>query len=644
MCGLVGLWDLKKRYRSSEIISLVDKMCKTLKSRGPDDQDIWIDKKNNFCFGHRRLSILEISDLGRQPMISKNQRYVISYNGEIYNYREIKDELLKFGITFKGNCDTEILLESINYWGLEKTLKKICGMFAFGLWDKKKRKFFLIRDRLGIKPVYWSKQKNVIYFGSQTKCFLEDKKWERKINVDSLLNYFQFGYIPHPNSIYQNTHQLSPGCYLEINFKGNIKIRKYWNLKKVALNNKYNFNSKNNIKEEFSQLLEKVVSQHMISDVPIASFLSGGIDSSVISLMMQKLIKDKKIKTYSVGFKDKTFFDETKYANSIAKILKTDHVNLFINSKEILNNVPSILKEYDEPFADSSQLPTYLLSKLMRQNVKVCLSGDGGDELFGGYNRYLFAKKIKKIFSIFPFIARKFFSEIILKAPSTKVDFFLSKLGDKFHKRFNSDRLQKFAEILEIKEFDNVYNHLLSFYEKDEIPVNKDLLINRKKVFNFDINVPNYIERMQYFDTNFYLPNDILTKVDRASMAHGLEVRVPFLDHRIVEFAFKLPLESKIKNNKTKVILRNILEEKIPNKLLNRPKMGFAVPLMDWLRGPLKSWAYDLIYQSNINDGIIDNLSIKKIFNEHIEGKRNWQNKIWTVLVYLNWKQQNYQN
>ena len=643
MCGFAGLWDLKKRYQSQELITTVKKMCETLKSRGPDDNDIWLDKKNNFCFAHRRLSIIETSNLGRQPMISRNKRFVIAYNGEIYNYQEIKGELSGLGATFRGNCDTEVLLEAISYWGLNKTLKKICGMFAFGIWDKKKKKFFLARDRVGIKPVYWSMQNNVIYFGSQPKCFLKDKKWKKEINIDSLLNYLQFGYITYPSCIYKNTFQLDPGCFLEIDFKQTLKVTRYWDLQKIVQNNNFNYSSEKDIKDNFNQILEKVVSQHMISDVPIGCFLSGGIDSSIISLFMQKLIGERKIKTYSVGFSDKTLFDETKYANAIAKILETDHVNLYLNSKEILNNVPNILMEYDEPFADSSQLPTYLLSKLVKKNVSVCLSGDGGDELFGGYNRYLFAKRIKKIFSYIPYSLRKSLATIMIKTPPSKIDFIFSKLGDKFHKRFNSDKLQKFAEILKIKEFNSVYNHLISFFPQNEIPVNKDVLQERKKYFNFDIDSSNYIEKMQYFDANFYLPNDILTKVDRASMAHGLEVRVPFLDHRLIEFAFKLPLKMKIDNNKTKVILRDILRDKIPNKLLNRPKMGFAIPLGDWLRGPLKSWAHDLIYHS-VDDGIIDIKRVKKIFNEHIESKRNWQNKIWTILVYINWRQKYYLN
>ena len=644
MCGFVGLWDLKNKYRSHEIISIVKKMRDSLASRGPDDEGIWLDKSSNFCFGHRRLSILEVSRLGHQPMISKNKRYVIAYNGEIYNYQEIRNELSQIGFSFRGNSDTEVLLEAISYWGLDETLKKICGMFAFGVWDKRKKKLFLIRDRVGIKPIYWSFQNNVIYFGSQPKCFLTHKHWKKEININSLLNYFQFGYVPNPESIYKDTKQLQPGCYLELDSKGNSKIKKYWDLKKIVKNNNLNHPSKINFKEDLKDVLEKVVSQHMISDVPLGCFLSGGIDSSTISLIMQGLIKKKNVKTYSIGFSDKTLFDETKYANSISKILGTEHINLFLDSKAILNNIPKILNEYDEPFADSSQLPTYLLSKLMRKNVTVCLSGDGGDELFGGYNRYLFAKKIKTIYSFCPFYLRNFLSNLILKTASPKIDPFFSLFGDKFHKGFNTDKLQKFAEILKIKNFKNVYDHLISFYPENEIPVNQDILKKRKKHFTFNIDKPNYVEQMQYFDTNFYLPNDILTKVDRASMAHGLEVRVPFLDHRIIEFAFKLPQEMKINNNKTKVILRNILLDKIPQKLLDRPKMGFAVPLVDWLRGSLKNWAYDLIYSSDADDGIINIKSVKKTFDEHIQNKRNWQNKIWTILVYINWKQKYYLN
>ena len=641
MCGFVGFWDLKKKCRSKEITEIIKDMRGPIISRGPDDKGSWFDKKNHLILGHQRLSIIDTSQLGHQPMISRNSRFVISYNGEIYNFLDIKNELMNNGVTFKGSCDTEVLIEAISYWGIETTLKKVAGMFAFALWDIKNKKLFLARDRVGIKPLYWSLQNNIFYFGSQSKSFLANKKWKKIIDEKSLSNYFQFGYIPHPHSIYKDTYQLEPGHYLIVNSKGYCKKKSYWNLKKIVNEDKNIGQNIDDVKDELKNILKKVVSQHMVSDVPLGCFLSGGIDSSTIALIMQSISKEKSIKTYSVGYADKTLFDESYYAKQVAKILETEHLNVKVNSSDILQNITKILNEYDEPFADSSQLPTYLLSKVMKRNVTVCLSGDGGDELFGGYNRYLFAKKIKKTFSLLPYSSRKILSKIILSFQPNKIDNFFSFFGSKIYKKFNSDRIHKFADILKIKNFNEVYNHLISFFPENELPLNKEFLKGNNK-FNFDIDGPDFVKKMQVFDTLFYLPNDILTKVDRASMAHSLEVRVPFLDHRVIEYAFKLPTSMKIENNQTKVLLRDILYEKIPKKIINRPKMGFAVPLVDWLRGPLKEWAHDLIYQNETNDGVIDIKAIKKLFDEHISMKRNWQNKIWTILVYLNWKKNYY--
>lgn len=635
MCGITGFWDLNKK-RSKDLDVNIKNMTDCLYNRGPDDKGLWIDKKNCIAFGHRRLSILELTKLGKQPMFSKNKRFVISYNGEIYNYLEIKEELKKEGKHFKSNCDTEVLIESIDSWGIEKTLNKIAGMFSFAIWDSKKKKLYLARDRLGIKPLYWSIQNKIFYFGSQPKCFMANKYWKKKIQIKSLLYYFQFGYIAPPNSIFENTFQVQPGNYLSIDFKGSYQIKRYWNLNKNINKSKELFSSSKEYTERLKDLLGKVVSQHLISDVPLGAFLSGGIDSSIISLIMCQ--QKKNIDTFSVGYNDSSLFDETEHATKIAKIIGSNHTNLQINPKEILNNISNIVEEYDEPFSDSSQLPTFLLSKLVKKKVTVCLSGDGGDEIFGGYNRYLFAQKIKKVFSLSPYFLRKNISKLFLNISPNTYDSFFKMFGKIIHTKINGDKIHKFSDILGLNEFGEIYEHLLSFYPRNEIPVKNDLLKEYKKI-NFELDKNNFVEQMQLTDTNFYLPGDILTKVDRASMAHGLEMRVPLLDHRVVEFAFNLPMNLKIHQGQTKVILRNILKEEINEKFFDRPKMGFAIPLSDWLRGPLKDWAWDLINQKKLNDGLIDVSMVKHIFNEHISYKRNWQNKIWTILVYIIWKE-----
>ena len=635
MCGIAGFWDLNKK--SSKDLDLnIKKMTNCLYSRGPDDKGFWIDKKDCIALGHRRLSILELSKLGKQPMFSRNKRFIIIYNGEIYNYLEIKEELKKEGKSFKSNCDTEVLIEAIDSWGIQRTLIKIAGMFSFAIWDKKKKKIYLARDRLGIKPLYWSIQNKIFYFASQPKCFIANKYWKKKIQIKSLLYYFQFGYIAPPNSVFENTFQVKPGHYLSFDSKGSCQIKKYWDLNKKINKNKEFSHSTKEYTERLKDLLSKVISQHLISDVPLGSFLSGGIDSSTISLIMSQ--QKKNIDTFSAGYNNSDLFDETEYSTKIAKIIGSNHTNLQINPKEILNNISNIVEEYDEPFSDSSQLPTFLLSKLVKKKVTVCLSGDGGDEIFGGYNRYLFAQKIKKVFSLSPYFLRKNISKLFLNISPRAYDSFFKIFGKRIHTKINGDKIHKFSGILGIKDFRSIYEYLLSFNTKNEIPVNNELLKKYQKI-NFDLDNNNYVEQMQLTDVNFYLPGDILTKVDRASMAHSLEIRVPFLDHRIVEFAFNLPTNLKIHQGQTKVILRNILKEKINEKFFNRPKMGFAVPLSDWLRGPLKDWAWDLISQKKIDDGLIDVSKVKKIFNEHVTYKRNWQNKIWTILVYIIWKE-----
>jgi len=635
MCGIAGFWDLNKK-RSKDLHVNINNMTSCLDSRGPDDKGLWIDKKNCIAFGHRRLSILELSELGKQPMFSKNKRFVISYNGEIYNYLEIKEELKKEGKIFKSNCDTEVLIESIDSWGIEKTLNKIAGMFSFAVWDNKNKKLYLARDRLGIKPLYWSLQNKIFYFGSQPKCFIENKFWKKKIEIKNILYYFQFGYIAPPNSVFERTYQVEPGNYLSIDFNGSCKIKRYWDINK-KINKDKRVLKEEEYTEELKRLLNKVVSQHLISDVPLGSFLSGGIDSSTISLIMSQ--QKKNIETFSVGYKEKSkIFDESEYATNISKIIGSKHTNLEINPNEILNNISNIVEIFDEPFSDSSQLPTFLLSKLVRKRVTVCLSGDGGDEVFGGYNRYLFASKIKKIFNYSPYFLRKLMSKIFLNISPTLYDNFFQIFGKKVHTNINGDKIHKFSGILGLKNFEEMYEHLLSFFPVNEMPINNDVLKEYKKI-NFKLDTNNLVQYMQLTDTNFYLPGDILTKVDRASMAHGLEMRVPFLDHRVVEFACNLPENLKIHQGETKKILRNILNEKINRNFFDRPKMGFAVPLSDWLRGPLKDWAWDLINQRKLNDGLINVPLVKKIFHEHVSNKRNWQNKIWTILVYIIWKE-----
>ena len=631
MCGITGFWDLKQKSKKEHIRNIIENMTNVLQSRGPDDKGIWIDKKNNVSFGHRRLSIIELSKLGKQPMESKNKRYVISFNGEIYNFHELKNELIKEKIKFSSNSDTEVLIEALSYWGIKKTLQKISGMFAFALWDKKKKQLYLARDRFGIKPLYFYYSNGLFLFSSQTKSFFKHPKWKQNISLNALGSFFRFGYIPSHQSIFKNTYQVLPGNYVIFSSKGKIKKKSYWNLENVVKKIKSKELSSHNIESEIELALEKSVKSHMISDVPLGSFLSGGVDSSLITALMQKQ-SSKPIKTFNIGFHEKSL-DESEYAKKIANYLGTKHHNVFFSNKDIINLIPKLSFIYDEPFADSSQLPTILLSEITKKEVKVALSGDGGDELFGGYNRYNWAKKINYFF-ILPNFFRKTLGKSLKFLSPKQWDSLIKVIPILNKYPFVGDKIYKLSDIFQLKKFSNVYPYLISQWQEDDIPLNKDIKFDNSFLSTNKLTFLELKEQMQIIDMNTYLPDDILTKVDRASMAQGLEVRVPFLEKNLV----KLALSMKSKDKNSKKLLKNILYKHVPKKLLSRPKMGFSVPLEKWLKGPLKDWANDLLQKNNLDENNLDASKIRKKWNEHLSGDRNWQYHLWPVLIYQSWK------
>jgi len=630
MCGVTGFIDIRQNKKSYDSKKIIENMTDTLKSRGPDDKGIWIDKKNNIFFGHRRLSIIDLSHLGKQPMISHNKRLVIIFNGEIYNFLDLKKDLLKENINFIGNSDTEVLIEAVSNWGIKKTLSKISGMFSFVIWDKKEKILYLARDRLGIKPLYYSFFNGIFFFGSQTKSFLKHPYWKNQISFNALASFFRLGYIPSGQSIFENTSQVLPGHYLIFSNKDKIKQKCYWSLDKIVKSNE-NKKKNLNIENEIEYTLNKSVKKHMISDVPIGSFLSGGVDSSLITLLMQKN-STKKIKTFNIGFENKNL-DESAYASKIAKHIGTDHHNATFSNKNIIDLVPKLNKIYDEPFADSSQLPTILLSTLTKKKVKVALSGDGGDELFGGYNRYIWAKKIKLFYNL-PYFVRgvvgkslkiftpKQWERIILKLPFLK------------NYSFPGDKIYKLSDVIQFKNFSEVYPYLISQWQKEDIPLNKKFKISKLLSFEKKYSILNVSQQMQLIDIKNYLPDDILTKVDRASMAYGLEVRVPYLEKELVELVWSKNLS----NKGSKKILKNILYKYIPKNLIERPKMGFSIPLEEWLKGPLKEWASDLLQKKELENNYINSKKVIEKWNEHIAGTRNWQYQLWPILIYQSWK------
>tara|TARA_B100001057_G_scaffold264273_1_gene264375 strand:- start:2426 stop:4396 length:1971 start_codon:yes stop_codon:yes gene_type:complete len=648
MCGIVGL--ISPNINSeTKLKSEIMKMSNRISHRGPDSDGFWLDVKNNLALGHKRLSILDLSSNGNQPMISSNRRYVIVFNGEIYNHLQIRKYIVNSNINWKGNSDTETLLEAINILGIKKALNLCIGMFAFGLWDTQEKTLTLVRDRFGEKPLYYGWVNNCFVFSSELKSIKSLSGFNNKVSRNAIAQYLQFNYIPSPLSIYENIYKLEKSkiIYLKptLNKVIEIKSERYWSLDNIIKKskNKMLTDEKETIKLIKNSIKDSVKLQ-MISDVPIGSFLSGGIDSSLITAMMQEQ-SFKSISTFTVGFEE-FGFDESLYAKKISNHLKTNHNEIFIKSQEALDVIPNLSSIYDEPFSDSSQIPTFLLSKFAKNDVTVILSGDGADEIFGGYNRYTLTPIIWAKISILPFPIRRAIGSVLSTVPIQLLDLFgaflnsflsdkkkISRFGDKIHKmsrRFEvSSNLDEFNYSFSM-EWDNVQSIFKEQNEKEGL-IKK---LNRHK----NLNLQSPTERMMYQDINHYMTDDILCKVDRASMANSLETRIPFLNHNLVEMSWRVPENLKIKNQKGKWILREILKTYIPENLYERPKTGFSIPLAQWLRGPLREWADSLINKKMINEqGYFYFENIKKMWLQHLTGRYDWSSRLWCILILQSW-------
>ncbi len=632
MCGIAGYYDQKGVDPDTLI-----KMNKILSHRGPDDEGIW--KSDYIGFAHTRLSIIDLSQNGRQPMQSQSGRYTIVFNGEIYNHREIRKNI---PIKWNSSTDTETLIESIQYFGLEQTLKKIEGMFAFALYDKKKDQLFLVRDPLGQKPLYYGHLNNKFFFASELKAFKAIQGLDLKINRNSLSSFIKSGYIECPYSIYKKIYKLKPGYLLNLQLYNELSPRtfQYYDLKSIISSRKIttHIDSKLRLKE----ILIESITKQQLSDVPIGSFLSGGIDSSLISCLMQETSPNR-INTFTIGFEDKRF-DESLYAREIANTIGSNHSEVKIGYKHIQDIIQLIPEIYDEPFSDSSQLVTYLLSKFARSKVTVALSGDGGDELFGGYNRYIWSSRILsmplKIRKILAYTLRKLSGNVVGKIED--IGIFSGLINQNYQL---SDKLNKLSFLLDKDDFDQLYQNLLYNYidyQKQNIVLNSNERNDIISKYQIPENVSNIIEKMMYFDSKIYLTDDILCKVDRASMSVGLETRIPFLDKKVIEFAWSLPVEKKVNRGRSKIILKELLSDYIPNNLINRPKMGFAVPIANWLRGPLKEFASEKIYSAiNHKEEYFNSEIVISKWNEHLSGKKNWHYFLWNIIVFQLWLEYN---
>jgi len=639
MCGLAGFWKASGNSEQNSY-AILKRMTDRIESRGPDSEGVWYDAASGVGFGHRRLAIVDLSQAGQQPMHSSSSQCVIVYNGEIYNSDELRNELINAGVSFRGYSDTEVLLEGCEYWGVEKTVKRCIGMFAFAFWDSRINRLTLVRDRVGIKPLYYGQQNNCWFFASQPKSVIAHPDFNARIDRQVMARFVQFAYVPGPDCIYEDLLQLRPGHLVHIDMNGQHKAVRYWDLPRIAAANSSNELSKSlgESTEELHSLLKDAVSRRMISDVPLGAFLSGGVDSSIVVALMQE-ISERKVRTFSIGFHEQGF-NEAEHAAQVACHLGTEHTEMYVSHQQVIDLVPRIAETYDEPFGDSSQLPTQMLCSLTRNEVVVALSGDGGDELFAGYNRYLLSERLRRSYSFHPAIVRKIAAGLMRQLSPAGWDNLSGLIPASRRPPMFGDKLHKLASVIELESFDEVYQTLLKYW-----PDSQAIVLGQTDVSTpvgwkeGGISVDDTVKKMQLMDMLSYLPDDILTKVDRASMDVGLEVRVPLLDHRIVEYSWGLPLSANISEGRGKVILRDILYQYVPNELIERPKMGFGVPLDAWLRGPLRDWADDLLDPASLSeDDMFAVDPIRRRWDEHLKGTRNWQYSLWNVLMAQAWR------
>ena len=634
MCGFVGFVG-KRKYNKK----LIDDMSRQIISRGPDSFGSWTEPELGVFLGHRRLSILDLSKNGNQPMISLDGRYVMVFNGEIYNHLVLRKRLLERGFThFKSNSDTETLLEYVSNFGLKEALNEINGMFAFCLYDRIRKKLFLAKDRLGEKPLYYGKLNNTFFFGSELKAFKPHPDFVPSLNEEVIHLFLKYSYIPTPYSIFKNVFKLPASTYLEFDIQNQSFSEpiKYWdfnNKKKSSCS----LSEENITIDDLEIILNKSIKSRMISDVPIGAFLSGGIDSSLIALQMQKL-SNSPINTFTIGFEE-LGYDESSFAKEIAKSIGTNHTNYFLSSKESLELLPQIPLIWDEPFADSSQIPTFFLSRIASNKVKVALSGDGGDELFCGYTRYTTGYDFFCKSNRLPIEIRKFASYFFDRLSNPKFENILLKLVNNDYFPAIGNRFNKIAEILKINSDMEYYQTLTSIFSKDEsILVNK--LDNEINILQ-DISIENLIDFrdvMMNFDIRTYLQDDILVKLDRASMSNSLETRVPFLDHDLVKWAWDLPIKYKYNSGTSKYILRKLLFRSLPEDLFDRPKRGFGLPISNWLFDSKNDWARDLLSKDLLKKhGFFDSKEIDKLVEDHKNGKARNHHKIWNIICFQAW-------
>jgi asparagine synthase (glutamine-hydrolysing) len=623
MCGITGILD---PTAAGDLSRTARKMTECLIHRGPDGGDIWTDDSAGVALGHRRLATIDLSEAGHQPMISSCGRLILSYNGEIYNAPELRAELMAKGRVFRGNSDTEVIIEGAAEWGLAALLPRLIGMFALALWDRNNRCLTLARDRFGIKPLYWSDDRGRFLFGSELKALTAHPDFDREVDRDAVAAYLRFCYVPSPQSIYRAARKLEAGHILVVSPGQAPRLTPWWRLSDTVreVHTAPFAGSSDDGVTALEDLLRDSTHRRMTADVPLGALLSGGIDSSTVTALMQTQ-SDRPVKTFTIGF-DRPGYDEAQHASAVAAHLGTDHHELILTADQALAVIPKLPDMYDEPFADSSQIPTYLVSQMARQHVTVALSGDGGDEIFAGYNRYIQAAgRLRQVWAL-PRPVRRAISAGLDTVPTglwSRLFPSLPQAGDKMTKLSGAISAGQHG----------FYKYLVSTWQETGRLVPGAREIWGSAWDEAETLCPDPVERMQYLDAMTYMTDDILTKVDRASMAVSLEVRVPLMDHRVAAFAWSLPMRMKLANGQGKHLLRQVLYRHVPREMIERPKQGFAVPIGEWLRGPLKDWAGDMLSATALNQrGLISPEPVETLWSEHQSGRFDHSARLWAVI------------
>jgi asparagine synthase (glutamine-hydrolysing) len=644
MCGIAGFFTPPRIKSSAEMTAEVTVMTDAIRLRGPDDAGAWVEPEVGVALGHRRLAILDLSPLGHQPMASVDGRYVMVFNGEIYNYRQLRAELETYGFVWRGHSDTEVMLAACCQWGIRGALQRFNGMFAFAVWDKDQRELTLARDRMGEKPLYYGWLGDRLVFASELKAIRALPGFQAGINRDALCAQLRFNYIPDPWCIYKGLRKLPPGGMITVTSPyDKHEPELYWNLRQVieqGLDQPFRGSEREAV-DTFEDLLKEAVSLRMVADVPLGAFLSGGVDSSLIVAMMQAQ-SAQPVRTFTIGF-DAAEYNEAHFAKEVAQHLRTEHTEMMVTGKDALEVIPQLPSLYDEPFSDYSQIPTYLVCKMARQHVTVALSGDAGDELFGGYERYFVGRELWNKFAWMPPLLKRAVAAGMTALPPGALNTLGTLARPILPRRLRhvpfGDKLHKLAEVVSAPGMEKLYLTLMSHWKRPEEIViggrDQDTSITNTEGWP---RVSDFTHRMMHLDMETYLPGDILTKVDRAAMGVSLETRIPLLDTRLIEFAWSIPFSMKVHEGQGKWLMRETLYRHVPKALIDRPKRGFGVPLEHWLRGELRDWAEDLLSESRLNrEGYFQAAPIRKKWQEHLRGTRNWHFYLWDVLMFQAW-------